>query len=190
MEIWLVLNILKKLSVGWFLKDLKDFAYFFYVFFFCFFLCFFAENYIRIESTWFHQIWGTDQRVVELCRSVIQTWLTRRWKAHAYPIWKIYITPEANQGGLLRLPLFRTFFLKNRFLSDYVVPACPKYISGKLRSFSKNFSKNFFHTTLFENFLPTDASVANAKNQPSQGLGTPQNCLCIIGFLGTPPFID
>ena len=56
-----------------------------------------------------------------------------------------------------------------------MVPACPKYISGKLRSFSKNFSKNFFHTTLFENFLPTDASVANAKNQPSQGLGTPQN---------------
>ena len=38
-----------------------------------------------------------------------------------------------------------------------------------------NFLKNFFHTTLFENFLPTDASVANAKNQPSQGLGTPQN---------------
>ena len=56
-----------------------------------------------------------------------------------------------------------------------MVPACPKYISGKLRSFSKNFSKNFFHTTLFENFLPTDASVANSKNQPSQGLGTPQN---------------
>ena len=56
-----------------------------------------------------------------------------------------------------------------------MVPACPKYISGKLRSFSKNFSKKFFHTTLFENFLPTDASVANSKNQPSQGLGTPQN---------------
>ena len=66
------------------------------------------------------------------------------------------------------------FFLKNRFLSDYVVPACPKYISGKLRHFSKNFSKNFFHTTLFENFLPTDASVANAKNQPAQELGTPK----------------
>ena len=31
----------------------------------------------------------------------------------------------------------RLFLLKNRFLSDYVVPACPKYISGKLRSFSK-----------------------------------------------------
>merc|ERR1711954_179373 len=57
----------------------------------------------------------------------------------------------------------------------YVVPACPKYISGKLRSFSKNFSKNFFHTTLFENFLPTGVSVADAKNQPAQGLGTPQN---------------
>ena len=70
---------------------------------------------------------------------------------------------------------FRTFFLKNRFLSDYVVPACPKYISGKLRSFSKNFSKNFFHTTLFENFLPTNVSAVDVQNQPAQGLGTPQN---------------
>ena len=57
-----------------------------------------------------------------------------------------------------------------------MVPACPKYISGKLRSFSKNFSKIFFHTTLFENFLPTDASVANSKNQPSQRAGnTPKS---------------
>ena len=75
--------------------------------------------------------------------------------------------------------MFRTFsdfsFLKNRFLSDYVVPACPKYISGKLRSFSKNFSENFFHTTLFENFLPDGVSVADAKNQLAQGLGTPHN---------------
>ena len=75
--------------------------------------------------------------------------------------------------------MFRTFsdffFLKNRFLSDYVVPACPKYISGKLRSFSKNFSKNFFHTALFENFLPNSLSVADAKNEPAQGLGTPEN---------------
>ena len=78
-------------------------------------------------------------------------------------------------GGSLYSVVFGTFFGCKRFLSDYMVPACPKYISGKLRSFSKNFSKNFFHTTLFENFLPTDASVANAKNQPSQGLGTPQN---------------
>ena len=70
---------------------------------------------------------------------------------------------------------FSDFFLKNGFLSDYVVPACPKYISGKLRCFSKNFSKNFFHTTLFENFLPNGVSVADAKNQPAQGLGTPQN---------------
>ena len=57
-----------------------------------------------------------------------------------------------------------------------MVPACPKYISGKLRSFSKNFSKNFFHTTLFENFLPNGVSAAAAKNQPAQWLGTPQNC--------------
>ena len=73
------------------------------------------------------------------------------------------------------LVVFGTFFGCKQFLRDYMVPACSKYISGKLTSFSKNFSRNFFHTTLFENFLSTDASVANAKNQPSQGLGTPQN---------------
>ena len=88
-----------------------------------------------------------------------------------------YITQVAKRGG--DFPEFATFsdffFLKNRFLSDYVVPACPKYISGKLRSFSKNFSKNFFHTALFENFLPNGVSVADAKNEPAQGLGTPEN---------------
>merc|ERR1712219_37154 len=87
-----------------------------------------------------------------------------------------YITQFGKVGGVsLCLVVFGTFFGCKRFLSDYMVPACPKYISGKLRSFSKNFSKNIFHTTLFENFLPTDASVADAKNQPAQGLGTPQN---------------
>ena len=59
-----------------------------------------------------------------------------------------------------------------------MVPACPKYISGKLRSFSKNFSKKFFHTTLFENFMPNGVSAAAAKNQPDQWLGTPQNGPC------------
>ena len=43
-----------------------------------------------------------------------------------------------------------------------------------LEVFLKNF-QNFFHTTLFENFLPNNVSVAAAKNQPAQGLGTPQN---------------
>ena len=57
-----------------------------------------------------------------------------------------------------------------------MVPVCPKYISGKLRSFPKNFSKNFFHTALFENFLLNSLSVPDAKNEPAQGLGTPQNC--------------
>ena len=78
-------------------------------------------------------------------------------------------------GGYCICDFFGLFFLKNRFLSDYVVPACPKYISGKLRHFSKKFSKNFFHTALFENFLLNGVSVAAAKNQPAQGLGTPQN---------------
>ena len=67
------------------------------------------------------------------------------------------------------------FFRSWRYLRDYVAPACPKYISGKLRSLSKKFSINFFHTTLFENFMPNGVSVAAAKNQPAQGLGTPQN---------------
>ena len=62
-----------------------------------------------------------------------------------------------------------------RFLSDCVVPACPKYISGKLRSFSKNFSKIFF-IPLFENFLPNGVSVVDVQNQSAQELGTPQNC--------------
>ena len=87
-----------------------------------------------------------------------------------------YITQVAKRGGVHEFATFSDFFfLKNRFLSDYVVPACPKYISGKLRSFSKNFSKNFFHTALFENFLPNSLSVADAKNEPAQGLGTPEN---------------
>ena len=39
-----------------------------------------------------------------------------------------------------------------------------------------SFLKNFFHTTLFENFLSNKVSVAAVQNQPAQGLGTPQNC--------------
>ena len=87
-----------------------------------------------------------------------------------------HITQVAKRGGLPEFATFSDFFfLKNRFLSDYVVPACPKYISGKLRSFSKNFSKNFFHTTLFENFLPNNVSVVAVQNQLPQGLGTPKS---------------
>ena len=56
-----------------------------------------------------------------------------------------------------------------------MVPACPKYISGKLRSFSENFSKKFFHTALFENFLLNGVSVADAQNEPDKGLETPEN---------------
>ena len=35
------------------------------------------------------------------------------------------------------------FFLKNRFLSDYVVAGCPKYIFGNFRNFLKNSEKKF-----------------------------------------------
>ena len=34
------------------------------------------------------------------------------------------------------------FFLKNRFLSDYVVAGCSKYIFGNFRNFLKNSEKN------------------------------------------------
>ena len=91
--------------------------------------------------------------------------------SYGYYISRLKLT----RGGYCICDFFGLFFLKNRFLSDYVVPACPKYISGKLRRFSKNFSSKFFHTALFENFLPNSLSVADAKNEPAQGLGTPEN---------------
>ena len=73
-----------------------------------------------------------------------------------------YITQVAKRGGSLCLHGFRTFFLKNRFLSDYVVPACPKYISGKLRSFSKNFSFFFF----IPHFLKIFYRLGTPQNRP------------------------
>ena len=62
-----------------------------------------------------------------------------------YPWWigvSISRTFERGRGSLC-LHGFQTFFLKNRFLSDYVVSACPKYIFGKLRSFLKISEKKF-----------------------------------------------
>ena len=58
-----------------------------------------------------------------------------------YPWWigvSISRTFERGRGSLC-LHGFQTFFLKNRFLSDYVVSACPKYISGNLRDFLRIF---------------------------------------------------
>ena len=66
--------------------------------------------------------------------------------------YKCDITPVAKRGGSPWVCYFWDFFLKNWFLSDYVVPACPKYISGKLRSFSENFSKNHFSYHTFWKF--------------------------------------
>ena len=37
------------------------------------------------------------------------------------------------------------------------------------------YNKIFFHTTLFENFLPNGVSAVDVQNQPAQRLGTPQN---------------
>ena len=39
-------------------------------------------------------------------------------------------------------------FPKNRFMSDFVVGECPEYIFGKLRSFSKNFEKQYSQSLL------------------------------------------
>ena len=41
-----------------------------------------------------------------------------------------HITQSANQGGLLVFATFSDFFLKKRFLSDYMVPECPKNTPG------------------------------------------------------------
>ena len=60
------------------------------------------------------------------------------------------------------------FFQKNRYLSDYVVGGCPKYIFGKLRSFLKISEKNF------KIFLLGDSKrnwlkVPNVKNHFCRG---------------------
>ena len=59
-----------------------------------------------------------------------------------------YITQVAKRGVSLCSRLFRTFFLKNQFLSDYLVAGCPKYIFGNFRNFLKNFEKIFKIFTL------------------------------------------
>ena len=55
---------------------------------------------------------------------------------------KKYITQIAKRGGPCVRDFFGLFFLKNRFLSDYVVAGYSKYIFGNFRNFLKK-SENF-----------------------------------------------
>ena len=66
------------------------------------------------------------------------------------------------------------FFLKMRFLSDCVVPACPKYISGKLRSFSKSFSKIIFIPHFLKIFFPMAKVLLLQKISPPRGWEHPK----------------
>ena len=50
--------------------------------------------------------------------------------------------------------IFLDFFSKNRFLSNYVVGGCPKYIFEKLRSFLKISEKSFFKIFLLGDSKP------------------------------------
>merc|ERR1712243_190926 len=63
-------------------------------------------------------------------------------------------------GGSCVRNFFGLFFLKNRFLSDYVVARCPKYIFGNFRNFLKNSEKNF------EKFSPWALLMGHSKLSP------------------------
>ena len=54
-----------------------------------------------------------------------------------------YITAVANQGGANVFATFFEIFPKNRFLSDYVVVGCPKYIFGKFKEIENSEKKSF-----------------------------------------------
>ena len=73
-----------------------------------------------------------------------------------------YITQFGKQGGYM----FRLFCGCKRFLSDYTVPACPKYISEKLRSFSKNFLKKFFIPKCSPESSETFLLISSSRNFP------------------------
>ena len=55
-----------------------------------------------------------------------------------------HITHVAKRGGPVFLTFSDFFFLKNRFLSDYVVAGCLKYIFGNFKNFLRNSEKIFF----------------------------------------------
>ena len=83
-----------------------------------------------------------------------------------------YITQVAKRGGGFTWDsdFFEDFFPKNRFLSDYVVGGCPKYIFGKLRSFLKISEKKFFKIFLLGDSKPNWLKVPNVKNHFCKGL--------------------
>ena len=69
---------------------------------------------------------------------------------------------------------FRLFFLKMRFLSDYMVPGGPKNTPGQLRSISKKFAKNFSFFFFFSKSRGIFNNVLGAQNGLLGGLKIPK----------------
>ena len=67
------------------------------------------------------------------------------------------------------------FFLKNRFLSDYVVAGCPKYIFGNFRNFLKNSEKKFFKIFTLGTFNGALKIIAHVKKSLLQGAEKAKN---------------
>ena len=86
------------------------------------------------------------------------------------------ITQVANQGGFYCIYyFFRDFCPKNRFLSDYVVVGCPKYIFGNFRNFLKISEKKFFKIFTLGTFNGPLKIAPNVKKSRFQGAEKAQN---------------
>ena len=90
-------------------------------------------------------------------------------------IYRQYITHVAKRGGPCVYDIFGLFFLKNRFLSDYVVAGCPKYIFGNFRNFLKNSEKKFFKIFTLGTFNGPLKIAPNVKKSRFQGAEKAQN---------------
>ena len=82
---------------------------------------------------------------------------------------------KLNGGGPCVRNFFGLFFLKNRFLSDYVVAGCPKYIFGNFRNFLKNSEKNFFKIFTLGTFNGALKIIAHVKKSLLQGAEKAKN---------------
>ena len=78
-------------------------------------------------------------------------------------------------GGPCVRDFFGLFFLKNRFLSDYVVAGCPKYIFGNFRNFLKNSEKNFFKIFTLGTFNGALKIIPHVKKSLLQGAEKAKN---------------
>ena len=86
-----------------------------------------------------------------------------------------YITQVTNQRGVNVFDFFRDFCPKNRFLSDYVVVGCPKYIFGNFRNFLKISEKKFFKIFTLGPPNGTFKIGPNVKKSRFQGAEKAQN---------------